>query len=78
MISSISPSTITIESLEAPTIMSSSTPLCKVSQLGLMLRTPSFLITLTSEKGPLKGISVIATAAEAASPAKESGITFPS
>ena len=38
----------------------------------------SILITLTSEIGPLKGISETDSAADAAKAAKQSGITFSS
>ena len=41
-----------------------------------MTNFPSILATLTSEIGPLKGISETARAADAAKPAKQSGIMF--
>ena len=45
---------------------------------GLMINSPSFLPTLTSEIGPSNGISETVNAAEAANPAKLSGIFTPS
>ena len=48
------------------------------SNVGFTLNCPSMRATLTSEIGPLKGISETASAAEAAKPANASGISFPS
>ena len=73
-ISFISPSTITIESLVPPTIISKSA-FAAFSMLGFTESCPSILTTLTSDIGPLKGMSEIAMAADAAKPAKVSGIT---
>ncbi|MBA7588891.1 hypothetical protein ES708_30961 [subsurface metagenome] len=71
-ISSISPSTIRILSLVAPTKRSiSASPSSEMP--GLILNFPLILPTLTSEIGPPKGISDTLRAAEAASPANESG-----
>jgi hypothetical protein len=40
-----------------------------------MINLPSIFATLTSEIGPLKGISETASAADAAKPARQSGRT---
>ena len=71
--SSISPSTITILSNVPAIIMSISTPF-NSSKVGLTIKLPSFLAILTSETGPLNGISETASAAEAAKHASASGI----
>ena len=46
--------------------------------VGFTTNLPSIRPTLTSDIGPLKGISDTARAAEAASPANASGISIPS
>ena len=68
----ISPSTIIIFLAVAPTINSRSA-FSKALKPGLMQYSPLILATLTSEIGPLKGISETARAAAAASPASASG-----
>ncbi len=73
-ISSISPSTIITESAEAPTIISRSA-FSSCSKLGLITSSPSIRATLTSEIGVSKGMSETWIAAEAAKPARASGIT---
>ena len=57
----------------APTMMSRSASLSSV-KVGLMANFPPILATLTSETGPLKGMSETIRAAEAARPASASGI----
>ena len=76
-ISFISPSTIAIESLEAPIIISMSDN-SNCALLGLMINLPSTLATRTSEINVENGRSDKAKAAEAANPAKASGITLSS
>ena len=73
-ISFISPSTIAIESFEAPIIISISDN-SNCARDGLMMNLPSILPTLASEINVSKGMSDNANAAEAANPAKASGIT---
>ena len=69
----ISPSTIIILSMVAATIISISAVFSSVKE-GLTTNLPSIRATLTSEMGPLNGISLTARAADAASPASASGI----
>ena len=70
----ISPSTIATLSADAPTIKSiSASSIC--SGEGFTINSPFNRITLTSDIGPLNGISEIAIAVEAASAAKLSGET---
>ena len=72
-----SPSTITTESSEAPTIISISDSANLLLE-GFITKSPSILPTLTSEIGPSNGISDNDKAAEAANPTRASGITFSS
>ena len=73
-ISLASPSTIKIYSSEPATINSNeATSNC--AGVGLIINFPSIFPTLTSDIGPLNGISETANAAEAANPAKQSGRT---
>ena len=48
------------------------------SNVGLMTNSPSTLPTLTSDIGPLKGISEIAIQDDAANPTNASGLFTPS
>ena len=68
----ISPSTIMMLSMVAATIISRSASAILLKG-GLMQYSPLILATLTSEIGPLKGMSLTAIAAEAAKPAIASG-----
>ena len=69
-----SPSTIQIFSYEAPTIrLSVELSIC--SGVGLTTYLPSDLTTLTSDIGPLNGISETVKAADAAKAASASGKT---
>ena len=68
----ISPSTIRMLSIVAPTMMSMSARVFSL-KVGLITSLPSIRATRTSEIGPPKGMSDTARAAEAASPASASG-----
>ena len=72
--SDISPSTITILSAVPATIRSISAS-SSSERNGLMMNSSFTLATLTSEIGPLNGISLTAIQALAAKPTKLSGIT---
>ena len=73
----ISPSTIATLSADAPTIISISAD-SRSSDEGLITYLLSIRATLTSEIGPLNGMSDIAIADEAANAANASGFTFSS
>ena len=76
-ISFISPSNITI-SFTVPAIIISISEFFISDTVGLITYSPFTLPTLTSDIGPLKGISETAIAAEAAKPHKASGWCSPS
>ena len=69
----ISPSTIIMLSMVAATIMSRSAP-SSAWKVGFMTNSPLMRATLTSEMGPPNGMSLTASAADAANPARASGI----
>ena len=58
--------------------MSSMSARSSCSKLGLITNSPSIRATRTSLMGPLNGMSLTAIAADAARPAKASGISMPS
>ena len=69
----ISPSTIRMLSIVAPTMMSrSASAFCE--NVGLITNSPLIRDTRTSEIGPPNGTSETASAADAASPASASGM----
>ena len=73
-ISFMSPSTISMLSKVAASIISMSAS-SNCEKVGFIISSPPILATRTSEIGPLKGISLTASAADAANPANESGIS---
>ena len=75
--SCISPSTITMLSIVPAMIQSISDSSISLS-VGLITNSPLILPTLTSDIGPLNGISDIAIHEDAAKPTNASGLLTPS
>src|ERR1700712_1002830 len=68
-----SPSTM-LTSCSEPATINSRVAVCNWLKVGLITNLPSTLATRTSDIGPLNGISEQDNAADAAKPAKQSGM----